>query len=49
MRFNEFKTIITEATKGKQADMPSFSEPGYFTVGDSHSNGIGNYGRGNTW
>ena len=49
MRFNEFKIIITEATKGKQADMPSFSEPGYFTVGDSHSNGIGNYGRGNTW
>jgi len=49
MRFNEFKVTLTEATKGNQANEASFKEPGYFTVGDSHSNGIGNYGRGKTW
>jgi peptidoglycan hydrolase-like protein with peptidoglycan-binding domain len=49
MRFYEFKTIISEATKGQQADIPKFDAPGYFTVGDSHSNGVGNYGRGKTW
>lgn len=49
MRFKEFKNIITEGTKGRQADIPSFDEPGYFTVGDSHSNGISDYGRGKTW
>lgn len=49
MRFFEFKTVISEAAKGKQANEPSFNEPGYFTVGDSHSNGVGNYGRGKTW
>lgn len=49
MRFREFKTIITEATKGKHADVAKFDEPGYFSVGDSHSNGVGNYGRGKTW
>lgn len=49
MRFNEFKNVITEAQKGNQADVPSFDSPGYFTVGDSHSNGVGNYGRGKTW
>jgi muramidase (phage lysozyme) len=49
MRFYEFKTIISEATKGNQADVPKFDAPGYFTVGDSHSNGVGNYGRGKTW
>lgn len=49
MRFKEFRTIISEATKGNQADVPKFDEPGYFTVGDSHSNGVGNYGRGKTW
>jgi peptidoglycan hydrolase-like protein with peptidoglycan-binding domain len=37
MRYREFK--LNEA-EGK---------PGYYTVGDSHSNGVGNYGRGNTW
>ena len=49
MRFYEFKTIISEATKGNQADVPKFDAPGYFSVGDSHSNGVGNYGRGKTW
>jgi muramidase (phage lysozyme) len=50
MRFKEFfKTTLTEGTKGNQADIPKFDAPGYFTVGDSHSNGIGNYGRGKTW
>lgn len=49
MRFNEFRTIILEGNKGKQADDPSFPEPGYFTVGDSHSNGVGDYGRGKKW
>jgi peptidoglycan hydrolase-like protein with peptidoglycan-binding domain len=48
MRFREFK-IISEATKGRQADIPSFDAPGYFTVGDSHSNGVGGYGKGKTW
>lgn len=48
MRFKEFN-LITEATKGKQANDPSFLEPGYFTVGDSHSNGVSNYGRGKEW
>jgi hypothetical protein len=51
MRFSEFN-LINEAvagTKGKQADIPHFDAPGYFTVGDSHSNGVGNYGRGKTW
>jgi len=49
MRFSEFKTVILEATKGNQADVPSFDTPGYFTVGDSHSNGVGGYGKGKTW
>ena len=50
MRFNEFKVTLTEGlAKGQQADEPSFLEPGYFTVGDSHSNGVSNYGRGKTW
>jgi|688.fasta_scaffold04955_10 hypothetical protein len=49
MRFNEFKNLITEAQKGAQASVAQFNEPGYFTVGDSHSNGVGNYGRGKTW
>lgn len=49
MRFKEFKVTLTEGTKGNQAGQPNFSEPGYFTVGDSHSNGVGNYGRGKTW
>ena len=49
MRFREFKKIIIEGTKGNQAGAASFSGPGYFTVGDSHSNGVGNYGRGKTW
>lgn len=50
MRFYEFKNVILEAAaKGQQADVPSFDAPGYFTVGDSHSNGVGNYGRGKTW
>lgn len=50
MRFYEFKNVILEAAaKGQQADIPSFDGPGYFTVGDSHSNGVGNYGRGKTW
>lgn len=49
MRFKEFKTVISEATKGNQADVSKFDGPGYFTVGDSHSNGVGNYGRGKTW
>lgn len=49
MRFNEFKVTLTEAAKGVQANEPSFKEPGYFTVGDSHSNGVSNYGRGKTW
>lgn len=49
MRFREFKTVITEATKGQQANITKFEGPGYFTVGDSHSNGVGNYGRGKTW
>ncbi len=48
MRFKEFN-LLTEAAKGAQANEPSFSEPGYFTVGDSHSNGVSNYGRGKTW
>jgi hypothetical protein len=51
MRFSEFN-IISEAThgrKGEQADVQHFDAPGYFTVGDSHSNGVGNYGRGKTW
>lgn len=49
MRFNEFKKLITEGQKGAQASIANFEEPGYFTVGDSHSNGVGNYGRGKTW
>ena len=49
MRFKEFKTSLFEAQKGAQADVPKFDAPGYFTVGDSHSNGVGNYGRGKTW
>lgn len=49
MRFFEFKQIILEGEKGRQADQAKFDSPGYFTVGDSHSNGIGNYGRGKTW
>lgn len=48
MRFKEFK-LLSEGTKGNQADASNFKEPGYFTVGDSHSNGVGNYGRGKTW
>ena len=48
MRFKEFR-ILSEGTKGKQADVAKFDSPGYFTVGDSHSNGVGNYGRGKTW
>ena len=27
MRFYEFKTIISEATKGQQADIPKFDAP----------------------
>jgi peptidoglycan hydrolase-like protein with peptidoglycan-binding domain len=50
MRFREFVNIkLIEATKGNQADTPKFDMSGYFTVGDSHSNGVGNYGRGKTW
>lgn len=49
MRFFEFKQVIMEGEKGRQFNQTKFSGPGYFTVGDSHSNGIGNYGRGNTW
>lgn len=49
MRFSEFKILTEALAKGKQADETSFSEPGYFTVGDSHSNGVSNYGRGKTW
>jgi putative chitinase len=48
MRAKEFLTLILEAQKGAQAGS-AFTEPGYFTVGDSHSNGVGNYGRGKTW
>jgi hypothetical protein len=48
MRFKEFK-LLSEGTKGNQADASNFKEPGYFTVGDSHSNGVGNYGRGKNW
>jgi len=51
MRFSEFN-VLSEAThgrKGEQADVPYFDSPGYFTVGDSHSNGVGNYGRGKVW
>lgn len=49
MRFFEFKQVIMEGEKGRQFNQTKFSGPGYFTVGDSHSNGIGNYGRGETW
>lgn len=49
MRLNELEIIIVEGTKGTQADTPEFAEPGYFTVGDSHSNGVSNYGRGKIW
>ena len=49
MRFYEFKQIILEGTKGKQADVPKFDGPGYITVGDSHSNGVGGYGKGKIW
>jgi putative chitinase len=48
MRATEFIKPIFEAQKGAQAGA-TFTEPGYFTVGDSHSNGVGNYGRGKTW
>jgi peptidoglycan hydrolase-like protein with peptidoglycan-binding domain len=48
MRFREFN-ILVEAAKGTQADVAKFDQPGYFTVGDSHSNGVSNYGRGKTW
>jgi len=48
MRFKEFQ-VLSEGTKGNQASQTSFPEPGYFTVGDSHSNGVSNYGRGKTW
>lgn len=48
MRFREFN-ILTEAARGVQANETSFSSLGYFTVGDSHSNGISNYGRGKVW
>lgn len=49
MRFNEFRILLTEGNKGVQADEPNFDVPGYFAIGDSHSNGISNYGRGKTW
>jgi hypothetical protein len=51
MRFSEFNLIneAQDGTKGQQADVPHFDAPGYFTVGDSHSNGVGNYGRGKIW
>lgn len=50
MRFKEFNNSpILEGTKGNQASVPKFDSAGYFTVGDSHSNGVGNYGRGKTW
>jgi hypothetical protein len=49
MRFSE---IISEAQylkKGRHADVQHFDSPGYFTVGDSHSNGVGAYGDGPVW
>lgn len=39
MRAREFIRAIFEAE----------NTPGYYTVGDSHSNGVGNYGRGKVW
>lgn len=42
------ESALAEAA-GQQAGIPSFDQPGYFTVGDSHSNGISNYGRGSVW
>lgn len=49
MRFREIIKEAQHGRKGQQADIPKFDAPGYFTVGDSHSNGVGNYGRGKTW
>lgn len=41
MRFSE----IIKEDKGLQADVQHFDAPGYFSVGDSHSNGVGGYGK----
>jgi hypothetical protein len=49
MRFSEIIKEARHGTKGEQADIAHFDAPGYFTVGDSHSNGVGNYGRGKIW
>ena len=49
MRFREIIKEAQHGRKGQHADIQQFDNPGYFTVGDSHSNGVGNYGRGKTW
>ena len=49
MRFGEIIKEAQHGRKGRQANVQQFDAPGYFTVGDSHSNGVGAYGDGPLW
>jgi hypothetical protein len=49
MRFSEIISEAQHLKKGRHADVQHFDAPGYFTVGDSHSNGVGAYGDGPLW